>query len=178
MKNEIKIQFVDDWRKERFIDRAETLTDEHLDDMWSFAKTNQNAYPGISEFCGRFDEGYLARITKRAKMRALLEVKVPAPRRVDPVPSAEENRKTLALPRYIGTGARGRGSQLVPMLDDNGEITQEGVSLMLSQALQQMSGHKSRYESVLDDDAKQALDDYIRKLKAVRDKSVVRAAAA
>ena len=177
MKTQTKLELVRDWRAENGIEPDEVLTDEHLDGMWEFAQRNQNAYPGVREYCLDFNEGYLAQLSRRAKMRALLEVKIAPVKAAGPIPGAGETT-TVAVPQYIGTGTRRTGSQMVPMFDADGSVTEQGARMMLEQALKQMEGHRTRYADFLSPAAAKTLDVYMRALKRDADKASVRAVAA
>ena len=163
MKEKTKLQFIEDWRTNQGLTADATLTDTELDSMWEFAERNQNTYEGLPKYCARFDDSFLATISKRARMRALLEVRVPAVKDMGRLPSADRVLE-VKLPQYIGTGTRGKGSQMIPMTDGAGGVTDEGQSLMLAQAFLQMRGHKSRYEIYMSPATAKAMDRYIAQL--------------
>ena len=177
MKTETKIQLVEDWRTEAGVGATDTLTFDHLDAMWNFAERNQNVYSGIREYCHDFDDSYLARITKRAKMRALLEVRIAPVKHTGKLPGAGDTTD-VAVPQYIGTGNRRDGSQMVPIMDEEGEVTDEGATLMIAQALQQMEGHRNRYHLFMPPTTLKKLDAYMTNLRLEVGKRAVQAKAA
>ena len=177
MKHETKLQFVEDWRTNYGVAATATLTEAELDSMWKFAERKQNNYEGLAKYCARFDDTFLAKITKRARMRALLEVRVPAIKDMGRLPSADRVRE-VTLPQYIGTGTRGQGSRMIPMTDGAGGVTDEGQSLMLAQALLQMRGHKARYEIYMSPATAKTMDRYIARLLKESDSAAVNAHAA
>ena len=177
MKTQTKLQLVTDWRTERDIAQDEILTDDHLDDMWSFAQGNQNVYPGVREYCLDFNESSLAKLTRRAKMRSLLEIKIAPVQDAGSIPGAGAT-KTIAVPQYIGVGTRRSGSQMVPMFDADGTVTADGARMMIEQALKQMEGHKTRYSDFLPAATMKKLEAYVQALAREADKLAVRSAAA
>ena len=176
MKRETKIQFREDWLADRRVEPTENLGDRHLDDMWRFARQKQNQYAGLAEYCLNFDMSILATVTQRAKMRAILEVEVAAPRAMGRLPGAKQ-ADSVRVPAYVGTGTRATGSLLVPLTNAEGEITDEGSRLMLEQALKQMKGHVGRFEAYLPPATAKALQAYAASLQRAADKAAVRAAA-
>ena len=177
MKLETKLQFRKDWQKHAKIKHDDTLGTDHLDDMWHFAERGQNRYEGLAAYCCRFDESALARVARRAKMRALIEIEVPAPKYMGKVPSAAA-AKVVKVPAYVGTGTRRTGAVLVPMMDKNGEVTDEGARLMLEQGLRQMKGWQNRFEAYLPEADRKRMRAFVNGLERAADKAAVRAVAA
>ncbi len=172
MKIDEKRRFVEDWKATSGA-MNRILGDSDLDAMWDFARRKSGLYEGLTKYCLNFDTSALARVTMRAKMRALLEVPAAAPKRLEKLPSAKMVA-TIRVPQYIGTGSRSTGSVMVPLTDGNGAVTESGSSLMLAQALQQIRGHESRFSAFLPANALKALQSYVRKLEAAQ--SIQRAA--
>ena len=171
MKKTEKLRFVAEWREEQGIAADDTIDSDALDAMWNHAKRRQNHYEGLAEYCGHFDDSFLARITKRAKMRSLLELEVPAVVDAGSVPAKSQQ---IAVPAYIGTGTRRTGSVMIPMVDDDGVLTEEGTALMLEQALKQMKGHAGRYREFMDEKTTGYLDRYIGALTKAANSAAVR----
>lgn len=176
MKTKTKLEFREAWQRQAKIKPDDVLGNDHLDSMWTFAERKQNQYEGLAAYCGHFDESFLAQVTRRAKMRAILEIPVPAPRDMGKLPSASAVAAPK-VPAYAGVGTRRTGSNLVPLTDAKGAVTDEGVMLMLGQAQQQMKGHQSRFEAFLPPAAAKALRAYVRALERETAKVAVRAAA-
>ena len=107
-------------------------------------------------------------------MRALLEVKVHPPKDLGRVPS----KTVVQLPRYVGTGTRKTGSNLIPATHNaDGSISEAAQRLLLEQALKHMQGHRTRYGEILPAATRERLDAYISALEMDCKKAAVRAVA-